>query len=329
MGVQLPQKNLSNDEIKRRQFVDNSQAMISVRGNNPYAKAIDQLAPIIANALIQRQQMKEQARQAALVRESLAKGAVSEGIENPSTILDTYKAISNRSKQDGVGKRSYTVLETEFRKDPEKYRLLESSGVDLKIIKDDSPEESARIFGNLEVRKQQRLDKNTQALSKRLEDIGTPEAITQFDTLSKLIPKEGDVPGIGVVEGSLPSYMLSPEGRAVRQAIATLQNVKIKDRSGAAVTVPEFERLREEFGTGKFKTVAQLRQGLDQALKAYTERTRNTLSGFDKETKDAYFERENTINPLSVLSSYSFGSALSNKRNVADDLLREFDQRGR
>ena len=96
MGVQLPQKNLSNDEIKRRQLVDNSQAIIGVRGNNPYAKAIDQLAPIIANALIQRQQMKEQARQAALVRESIQKGEVSEGIGDPSTILDTYKAISSR-----------------------------------------------------------------------------------------------------------------------------------------------------------------------------------------------------------------------------------------
>jgi uncharacterized protein YbjQ (UPF0145 family) len=95
MGVQLPQKNLSNDEIKRRQLVDNSQAIIGVRGNNPYAKAIDQLAPIIANALIQRQQMKEQARQAALVRESIQKGEVSEGIGDPSTILDTYKAISS------------------------------------------------------------------------------------------------------------------------------------------------------------------------------------------------------------------------------------------
>lgn len=93
MGVQLPQKNLSNDEIKRRQFVDNSQAIIGVRGNNPYAKAIDQLAPIIANALIQRQQMKEQARQAALVRQSLEQGEIVDGISSPETMLATQKAI--------------------------------------------------------------------------------------------------------------------------------------------------------------------------------------------------------------------------------------------
>ena len=74
MGVRIPERNLSDDVIQRRPPVNNSQNIIAVRGNNPYARAIDKLAPIIANALIQRQQMKEQARQAALVRESIQKG---------------------------------------------------------------------------------------------------------------------------------------------------------------------------------------------------------------------------------------------------------------
>lgn len=140
MGVRIPERNLSDDVIQRRPPVNNSQNIIAVRGNNPYARAIDQLAPIIANALIQRQQMKEQARQAALVRQSIEQGTIADGISSPENILDAYKAISSRNKQDDEGKRSYTVFETEFRKDPEKYRILESSGVNLKIIKDAASE---------------------------------------------------------------------------------------------------------------------------------------------------------------------------------------------
>ena len=92
-------------------------------------------------------------------------------------------------------------------------------------------------------------------------------------------------------------------------AVQGLQNVKIKDRSGAAVTPPEFVRLAQELGTGKFKTDDELRQGLNQALSSYRERVRNVMAGFDDETKDAYLSREGVENPLEVLSGFDFGGS--------------------
>lgn len=103
MGVKLPQKNTSDDVLRPRPPVDNTRDIVAVRGNNPYARAIDQLAPIIANALIQRQQMKEQAKNAALVRQSIEQGTVAEGITSPETMLDTYKAISSMKRPSGAG----------------------------------------------------------------------------------------------------------------------------------------------------------------------------------------------------------------------------------
>lgn len=172
---------------------------------------------------------------------------------------------------------------------------------------------------NLGIREETLLAKNTQTLAKRIEDMGTPEAITQFKTISSLIPKEGNVPGYGRAESLVPSFLLSDEGRALRQAVQGLQNVKIKDRSGAAVTPPEFVRLREEFGTGKLKTVEQLRQGLNQAVSAYRERVRNAFAGFDENTKSEYLSRNQMDNPLDTLSSFDFGGktggALQNSAN--------------
>lgn len=314
MALRLPEKQLSNDAIQRKTPRDNTQMIMQAMGNNPYARAIDQITPVIANALQMRAQLRQQAQEAAAVSKSLESGVISSDVGDPNTMLKIYEAQTNRSKirpdlppiylrpNKSGGFLDAITGEPVLEVDPNrKYQVLQGEG------------DQERISGNLEIRKQTRLDKNTQALSKRIEDLGVPEAITQFETLNRLIPKEGEIPGFGVVAGSFPSVMLSPEGRSIRQSVAALQNVKIKDRSGAAVTPPEFVRLKEEFGTGKLKTPEQLRQGLDQALMAYRERTRNALAGFDNETRREYLSRENVVDPLSILSSYGFGGIQTNQ----------------
>lgn len=164
------------------------------------------------------------------------------------------------------------------------------------------------VAEGVDMKKAAQLAKNTQTLSKRIDDLGIPEAITQFETIARLIPKSGDVPGFGRAESLVPNVLAGKDARKLRQAVQALQNVKIKDRSGAAVTPQEFVRLEEEFGTGKLKTEEQLRQGLNQAVASYRERVRNTMAGFDEETKAEYMSRDNIQNPLDVLSSFDFSS---------------------
>ena len=160
-----------------------------------------------------------------------------------------------------------------------------------------------------EFRQQKRVDDNTLKLSRALDSVGGIEAITQFKTINELIPKSGDIPGYGVAESLVPNLLAGEKARSLRMAVQGLQNVKIKDRSGAAVTPPEFVRLAQELGTGKFKTDDELRQGLNQALSSYRERVRNVMAGFDDETKDAYLSREGVENPLEVLSGFDFGGS--------------------
>lgn len=160
-----------------------------------------------------------------------------------------------------------------------------------------------------EFRQQKRVDDNTLKLSRALDSVGGIEAITQFKTINELIPKSGDIPGYGVTGSLVPNILAGKKARSLRMAVQGLQNVKIKDRSGAAVTPPEFVRLAQELGTGKFKTDDELRQGLNQALASYRERVRNVMAGFDDETKDAYLSREGVENPLEVLSGFDFGGS--------------------
>lgn len=158
------------------------------------------------------------------------------------------------------------------------------------------------------------VDLQVQKFSKNVEDLGIPEAVTQFKAIQKLIPKEGDIPGFGMAEGLVPGFAASESARAARQAVAALQNVKIKDRSGAAVTPPEFERLKEEFGSGKFKTEAQLRQGIQQAVSAYRERLRNAFAGYRPEIRGQYFENQNIDDYLQTLDAINFGGVQSSDK---------------
>lgn len=149
-----------------------------------------------------------------------------------------------------------------------------------------------------------------QKFSKSIDDLGIPEAVTQMKTLSSLLPKPGgDIPGVGVVDSLKPDLLAGDKARAIRQAVAGIQNIKIKDRSGAAVTPPEFVRLAQEFGSGRLKTEDQFRQGLQTALNTYRERLRNTFAGFTPEVRGAYFQNQDIDDYLKTLEGYSFGGA--------------------
>lgn len=89
--------------------------------------------------------------------------------------------------------------------------------------------------------------------------------LDDYDTASGTVAgKPVDLPGVNV-PGVGPVRAFSPEGRILNSAISRVFNVELKDRSGAAVTNPEMQRLKEEFSTGKFNTE---REQID-ALKRY------------------------------------------------------------
>lgn len=153
------------------------------------------------------------------------------------------------------------------------------------------------------------VDLQVQKFSKNIEDLGVPEAITKLKPLAELVKASGDdIPGVGVGGGLRPTVfgLAGKEGSKVRQLVAGLQNITIKDRSGANVTAPEFVRFKEEFGGGKFKTEQQFRQGLQQALNSYRERLRNAYAGYRPEIRGQYYGNKEIDDYLKTLDSLSF-----------------------
>jgi hypothetical protein len=78
--------------------------------------------------------------------------------------------------------------------------------------------------------------------------------------------------------------------RVARQAVHKLFNITLKDRSGAAVTNQELERLKQEFATGVWKRPEQLLNGLEKARKIINNHYASVSAGFGPEALKAYNE---------------------------------------
>jgi hypothetical protein len=107
--------------------------------------------------------------------------------------------------------------------------------------------------------------------------------------VNELLSKTGNIPGFGT-GAFLPDILVGSQGREVRQLVQTLTNITLKDRSGAAVTTPEFERLKTELGTSITKTDQDLIKGLVNFRKGLTSVVNSALGGIDQQDLNRYFE---------------------------------------
>lgn len=102
--------------------------------------------------------------------------------------------------------------------------------------------------------------------------------------------KEKDLPGV-----SLPGVgrvgFYSNAAQNLQSAVARVFNTELKDRSGAAVTTPELERLKTEFGSGKFNTEAQLVGAMKEYKRLASQALKNREARFRPEIVDAYRQR--------------------------------------
>lgn len=139
MALRLPEKQLSNDAIQRRVPRDNSQMIMQAMGNNPYARAIDQITPVIANALQMRAQLRQQAQDAAAVSKALETGVISPDIRDPNVMLNIYEAQTARSKI-RPEQQERTVFVSDYKKNPQPYDEFQAAGGKLNFINDLSGE---------------------------------------------------------------------------------------------------------------------------------------------------------------------------------------------
>lgn len=161
--------------------------------------------------------------------------------------------------------------------------------VNGETIKESSKEEQPKFKTGEEELTELRLDKEVKALGEDYIKADIPNLISTYEEAGKFINMD-NIPGYGQT-GMLPDYMLSYEGKSARSALGRLFNITLKDRSGAAVTEPELERLKQEFSTGKFKTDEDIRSAYNRALKILKDHTQSILASYPKEVQEKYFEQ--------------------------------------
>lgn len=139
-------------------------------------------------------------------------------------------------------------------------------------------------------RRTQRLESNVNKLSTALDKSNAPTFEAILSDIESTVKGLKDIPGYGQT-GWLPNFMLSDAGKDLRRKIASLRNVELKDRSGAAVTDNELRRYLEELGTGTGMTDADLVAALGQVRKRFNPMKQNLVAGFDDETLGEYQAR--------------------------------------
>lgn len=140
-------------------------------------------------------------------------------------------------------------------------------------------------------REERYIDRQTQQFSAQMDKSGIPTAMSTLAAIEAKIPPDGDIPGYGEFEGLLPDIVVGDDADFLRQEVRNLFNTELKNRSGAAVTDQELQRLRDEFGDGSWKSEDQLREGLKRYKERLSEVIRNHIAGYRPEAIDRYSER--------------------------------------
>jgi hypothetical protein len=165
-------------------------------------------------------------------------------------------------------------------------------------------------LSRLDMAKEQKTSRDTQQLSAALEKANLPEADAVLGAVETAITKRKDLAEyLSGPKSVLPDLAVDPEIRAGRQAFQKLFNITLKNRSGAAVTIPEFERLKSEFGSGAFKTADQLASALEQARNILSKHYASVASGFGKDVLDRYNENVRQFGGRVVLEGKPQGPA--------------------
>jgi len=120
---------------------------------------------------------------------------------------------------------------------------------------------------------------------------GVPEiesALVEFEGLQAKY--KNNLPGIGI-DAMSPSL----EAKEMGSAFTQIKNMVLKERSGAAVTNPEFKRLIEEIKGVYFTTDADAIRWVSRIRKTI-ERVKGTIfSGYGSAVKETYWKGDNSV----------------------------------
>lgn len=135
----------------------------------------------------------------------------------------------------------------------------------------------------------QQTNQQVTKLGTALEKAGLPEidgVLGQVETALQKVPNLAEY--LTGPKSLLPDMAVPDDVKAGRQALEKLFNITLKNRSGAAVTNQELERLKSEFGRGVFKTPQQIQNAVQQARNVITNHYASIAAGFGKGALEQY-----------------------------------------
>lgn len=191
---------------------------------------------------------------------------------------DRETAMSRQASTDDLTRRS-TEADIEYKRAQAMKALREP------IV---SPEAAARM----QDKREQRINDGVQDYGQFLEKTNIPGALSVAQDVLRQLPDAGEnIPGYGGVAGKVPTLFVGDKGKKMRQAVFKMFNIELKDRSGAAVIDSELERLKEEFGSGRWSTEQQLRDGISAYVGRLNEIANNVVSSTNPQYVDEYQRR--------------------------------------
>ena len=139
-----------------------------------------------------------------------------------------------------------------------------------------------------------RLQKDVKDLSDDMGKTGVPRTENILSTIEGIIAStagEGsDLPGFGLTQ-ALPDWAVSQQGQDLRQAVTQLFNIELKERSGAAVTKQELDRLKNEFKSGFLKDDRMLINAIQRYRSLLEDYKQSVIAGYDPAVVARYQEQ--------------------------------------
>ncbi len=217
------------------------------------------------------------------------------------TRLDIDKAETERLDQLAKLAKAQEIKPGFVAATEEEKKRLEAAPGDSVLVKRDPRDPNTILEYKFESKQEDRIEKIRKTVndSKQLNTLTTLDKVE--DLITKYTSKGKDIPGVGPL-GQFNIY--GDAAKEVQSTLSSLQNIVLKDRSGAAVTIPEFDRLKQELSTKIYNTDADLIKSLVRFREITNQHLASQLGGYKKEDVDAYIKTGGVdIKPSPFLST--------------------------
>ena len=130
-----------------------------------------------------------------------------------------------------------------------------------------------------------------------------------------------EIPGYGAGPNALPAWMLTAEGKKMRQKIGTAAELLLRQRSGAAINESEEKRLRGLAGVNPLQTEGEILTGLELIRNTATSVKEAISGGYSPDVLQEYLNnKQNAPKEFNPLSKGNEGKAVTITKE-ADDVF--------